>query len=96
LEDVLSFVRSLKSVACGGGEVRGLKEQELIELEISICKHIIEKVRRDLPNKETPYHRFAKWISAIDRDRPVEIFTTNYDLLMEQALEELSIPYFDG
>lgn len=96
LEDVLSFVRSLKSVACGGGEVRGLKEQELIELEISICKHIIEKVRRDLPNKETPYHRFAKWISAIDRDRPVEIFTTNYDLLMEQALEELGVPYFDG
>jgi hypothetical protein len=26
----------------------------------------------------------------------VEIFTTNYDLLLEQALEEQRVPYFDG
>ena len=26
----------------------------------------------------------------------VELFTTNYDLLMEQALEDSEIPYFDG
>jgi hypothetical protein len=27
---------------------------------------------------------------------PVEIFTTNYDLLVEQALEANRVPYFDG
>ncbi|MBE0427852.1 MAG: SIR2 family protein [Nitrospirae bacterium] len=27
---------------------------------------------------------------------PIEIFTTNYDLLMEQAFEDLRVPYFDG
>jgi hypothetical protein len=27
---------------------------------------------------------------------PVTIFTTNYDLLMEQAFEDLGVPYFDG
>ena len=27
---------------------------------------------------------------------PVEVFTTNYDLLTEQALERFRIPYFDG
>jgi len=26
----------------------------------------------------------------------VELFTTNYDLLLEQALEDLEVPYFDG
>jgi hypothetical protein len=96
LEDILSFIRSLKDVAHGGGTVRGLKEQELIDLETSICKHIVEKIRVDLPNKSTPYHKFAIWISSIDRDKSIEIFTTNYDLLMEQALEDTSIPYFDG
>lgn len=59
LEDILSFIRSLKDVAHGGGTVRGLKEQELIDLETSICKHIVEKIRVDLPNKSTPYHKFA-------------------------------------
>ena len=96
LEDILSFIRSLKDVAHGGGTVRGLKEQELIDLETSICKHIVEKIRVDLPNKSTPYHKFVRWISSIDRDKSIEIFTTNYDLLMEQALEDTSIPYFDG
>ena len=39
----------------------------------------------------------ASWIHALpDRDFPVEVFTTNYDLLMEQALERLRVPYFDG
>lgn len=38
----------------------------------------------------------SKWISSIDRKNAVEIFTTNYDLLMEQALEDQEVPYFDG
>lgn len=96
LEDILSFIRSLKDVAHGGGIVRGLKENELIGLEADICKHIVEKIRVDLPNRNTPYHKFARWIGSIDRDKSIEIFTTNYDLLMEQALEDTSIPYFDG
>lgn len=95
LEDILSFVRSLKEVAQGGGTVRGLKEEELIQLEEDICALIVKKFSVELP-KQTPYHKLAKWISSIDRDKAIEIFTTNYDLLMEQALEETSIPYFDG
>lgn len=96
LEDILSFVRSLKEVAQGGGTVRGLEEEELIKLEKDICSLIVAKFGVELPNKETPYHKLAKWISSIDRDKPIEIFTTNYDLLMEQALEDTSVPYFDG
>lgn len=96
LEDVLSFIRSLKDVAHGDGTVRGLKEKELENLETAICNHIVKKIKVDLPNKNTPYHKFARWISSIDRDKSIEIFTTNYDLLMEQALEDTGIPYFDG
>ncbi len=33
---------------------------------------------------------FNEWKS------PIELFTTNYDLLLEEALEDEEIPYFDG
>lgn len=50
----------------------------------------------DLPVLETPYHRLSNWIRSIDRKTAIEIFTTNYDLLVEQGLESAEVPYFDG
>ncbi|WP_277973048.1 SIR2 family protein [Pantoea agglomerans] len=95
IEDILSFLRGLVSVS-KGGEVRGLSEEHLTGLEKIICEKIAIKIDVNLPNEETPYHKLAKWIRSIDRKIAVEIFTTNYDLLMEQSLEEMEIPYFDG
>lgn len=95
IEDILSFLRSLLLVS-KGGDVRGLSEQDLLDLEQNICAVIVKKLHVELPNQETPYHRLCKWIGSIDRKVAVEIFTTNYDLLMEQALEDLKVPYFDG
>lgn len=95
IEDTLSFLRSLLAVS-KGGSVRGLSEQDLLQLEIKICKTIVTKINVLLPNQNTPYHHLCKWIRSIDRKTPIEIFTTNYDLLMEQALEDLEVEYFDG
>ncbi len=95
IEDILSFLRSLRTVAMGG-EVRGFTETDLISLEKLICGEIVKRLNVTLPNDETPYHRMCKWIRSIDRKVPIEIFTTNYDLLMEEALEDLKVPYFDG
>jgi hypothetical protein len=95
IEDILSFLRSLLAVSVGG-DVRGLSENDLSELQKIICQEIVSKLNVNLPDQETPYHRLCKWIRSIDRKVAVEIFTTNYDLLMEQALEDLEIPYFDG
>jgi hypothetical protein len=53
-------------------------------------------VRVDLPKTITPYHQLATWVGGIQRAHPIEIFTPNYDLLVEQALEAHKIPYFDG
>lgn len=94
IEDILSFVRGLKEVAIGNS-VRGFTEEQLIELEKNICNKIATKLEVNLPNRDTPYHKLAQWIS-IDREKPIEVFTTNYDLLLEEALEDLAIPYFDG
>jgi hypothetical protein len=94
VEDILSFIRGLKEVSVGNN-VRGFSKQNLKDLEKNICDKIVKKLDVSLPDKETPYHKLAKWIS-IDREKPIEVFTTNYDLLIEQAFEDLSIAYFDG
>jgi hypothetical protein len=95
IEDTLSFVRSLLVVATGG-DVRGLSEAALKSLEKSICGAIVSKLNVALPSTNTPYHRMCKWIKSIDRKVAIEIFTTNYDLLADQALEDTGVPYFDG
>jgi len=95
IEDILSFLRGLQSVSIGGN-VRGLNEDNLNDLEKEICKKIVEKINVQLPDNKTPYHTLVRWISSIDREMPIEIFTTNYDLLLEEAMEYLEVPYFDG
>jgi hypothetical protein len=95
IEDILSFLRSLLLVA-KGGEVRGLTEGDLQSLEKDICSEIVKKLDVSLPNFDTPYHDLCIWIGSIDRRTPIELFTTNYDLLLEEALEDEEIPYFDG
>jgi hypothetical protein len=95
IEDILSFLRSLILVS-KGGSVRGLIESDLLQLEKDICSEIVKKLDVELPHDETPYHRLCNWVRSIDRKSSVELFTTNYDLLLEQALESLEVPYFDG
>jgi hypothetical protein len=95
IEDILSHVRILQQVV-GAGQIDNLYEKDLKELEEAICKKITEAVKKDLPNEQTPYHNLAAWIRAVSRDQPIEIFTPNYDTLIEQALESKNVPYFDG
>jgi hypothetical protein len=95
IELILSRIRVFASVA-GIGNVRGLTAAELNVLDAEVCEVISKEVTRTLPTKDSPYHNLAIWSRSIRRERPVHLFTTNYDLLMEQALEESSAPYFDG
>lgn len=93
IERILSRARALHDVA-GQGEVRGITHLELAAINVAICNSIAQRVARDLP-KDTPYHSLARFCGAA-RSLPVSIFTTNYDLLMEQAFEHLRVPFFDG
>ena len=96
IEDILGFIRGLKQVSVGAVDVRGFTEADLNTLETNVCKKIVEKLKVTLPDNKTPYHQLGKWIHNIERDSPIEIFTTNYDLLVEEAFEEIGVPYFDG
>jgi hypothetical protein len=96
IEDILSFLRGMMQISKGATDIRGFSEAELQNLENIVCKKIAEKLDVQLPDNKTPYHKLAKWVNNIDRDTPIEIFTTNYDLLLEEAFESLKVPYFDG
>lgn len=95
-EDMLNLVRNFKAVCVGGREISGFNSESLECLDTSICEIISELVSDDLPDQDTPYHGLAAWISGTERSYAVEVFTTNYDLLLEQAFEVCRVPYFDG
>lgn len=95
VEDMLSHIRALRVVA-GNAKVRDFSANNLDKLDADICQIIQELVDKSLPSNETPYHSTAVWADAVPREMPVEVFTTNYDLLMEQAFEDGRVPYFDG
>lgn len=73
----------MKDVSIGDGLVRGFTEFELNSLEKEFCDKIADPVNKELPTGENGYRKLAKCISFINRSVPVEIFTTNYNLLME-------------
>ncbi|NCC04468.1 MAG: SIR2 family protein [Proteobacteria bacterium] len=95
VEDMLTYIRALHAVA-GKASVRDLSALDLDNLDRMICTAIHNAANKQLPNDSSPYHRLATWVNAVRRDNPVEVFTTNYDLLMEQAFEDYAVPYFDG
>lgn len=97
IEHILTHVRMLVDVI-RKEELGGVSRNALQELDKTICRIITRCVNANIPEDQpfSPYHQFAKWVSAIPREQPVEIFTTNYDLLIEQALEDQKVAYFDG
>ncbi|MGB6569478.1 MAG: SIR2 family protein [Xanthobacteraceae bacterium] len=94
IETILGRIRALNDVA-GKGKVRGLSSDDLAELDRTICGAITEIVDCEASADETPYRSLAKYIQD-RRGFPTEAFTTNYDLLLENALEAQRMPYFDG
>lgn len=95
IETILSRVRSLGGVI-GKTKVHGLDGEGYKGLSEAICMQIGKIVDQPLPAGPSPYTEFVTWISGTGREHPVEIFTTNYDLLFEQALERTRVPFFDG
>jgi len=95
IEQILTHVRALIDVI-GKGGIDGLSKGALNDVDEEICRLTTEVVGARLPGDDTPYHHVATWIGGIQRAHSVELFTPNYDLLMEQALEQRRVPYFDG
>lgn len=100
VEDVLNRVRLYRELL-GDDESKtyeSLTGKTAKELDITICRAIHKNVSIDPPQGIIPHKTFAQWLYAsyAGRGWPIEIFTTNYDLLLEKAMEEVGVPYFDG
>lgn len=95
VEDVLTELRALANRR-GNAEILGMTKKNLTDLDEVICTLIANEISKSLPTYRNSYNRFASWIGGVQRDWPAEIFTPNYDLLFEQALEQHPLPHFDG
>lgn len=95
IEEYLGHVRNLSEVAKRVA-IGGLDKETLNRLDVEMCNAVVALSEAKLPNPSTPYHHLASWIRGTPRLISIELFTTNYDLLLEQALEDIRVPYFDG
>ena len=101
VEDVLNRIRLCREIIGDSSdkECETLKgKDDAKNLDVKICKAIYDIVKMDPPEGNTPFITFAQWLHALhgNRDWPVEIFTLNYDLIFERAMEQVGLPYFDG
>lgn len=100
IENLLSNIET-KTTIVGNGKLNHMDKAELQNMNEKIRGQIKEivSVHKDLaPNQEKTLvqYDFAKWIRNADRKYGIEIFTTNYDFLLEIGLESVKVPYYDG
>lgn len=98
IESILGRLR-LKADAAGPTDgALGLDNQQLVEMESAIRKTISSLAsppESEIP-EIVPHDQFADWIRRARRHHPVEVFTTNYDVLIERSFERARVPFFDG
>jgi len=98
IEGALSWIRSIASVLHGStaSNFQGIDAETSATLNKEICGQIARIVSQD-PSEGFQVHRsFAGWLGRSEHRLPVEVFTLNYDLLVERGLELAGVPYFDG
>ncbi|WP_201274686.1 SIR2 family NAD-dependent protein deacylase [Sinorhizobium medicae] len=95
IETLLSRIRSLAKVI-GPAKIHDLDGPGYAQFGERVCEEIGKVVTVTLPASGSAYSDIVTWITGAGRDHPIEIFTTNYDLLLEEALERVRAPYFDG
>lgn len=104
IEDILNILRLVREITkeSPDKQYEGITGECAKKLDSDICNKIYEiiskkenELLKENNNLEVPLKFFA-WLNWLSRDYTKEIFTTNYDLILEKALEILRIPYFDG
>lgn len=95
IEEVLSRIRRIAGLLSGNEEVDGLTKARADELDKSLCQAIVGELDIKSANI-APMRHLASWVKRANYRYPLELFTVNYDLLIETALESHGVPYFDG
>jgi hypothetical protein len=100
VELVLNRIRLVRELLNDNTENshNGISGEDIKNLDLEVCKAIHKAVDTKEIDDTAPHEMFSQWIhsSYARRSTPVEIFTTNYDLMFEKAMEKTSVPFFDG
>jgi SIR2-like protein len=95
LEQALSRLRRIAGLLGDQQKLDGLTAATAVELDAAVCEAIVRQLDVSTADME-PALRFAAWVARARYRLPLEVFTVNYDLVIEMALEQLRVPYFDG
>ena len=95
IKSLLSRVRTLSKVI-GTAKVHDLDGVGYDAFGKDICAEIAKVANVCLPKRHSAYNDLVNWVIGTSRENAVEIFTTNYDLLLEETFERMGAPYFDG
>jgi hypothetical protein len=95
LEEALSRLRRIAALVNDDQMVDGLTGAQATALDAAVCQAIVKELDITGANL-SPMCGLAAWAAHAGYRSPIELFTVNYDLLLETALEQLRVPYFDG
>jgi len=99
IEDILNQIRRIRELT-KESETKtyiGVCGKDAAIADGEICKAIYQIITaKESSAALTSTKRFFAWYNLLNRDFTKEVFTTNYDLIIEKALEASEIPYFDS
>ena len=99
IEDVLNYIRQIRDITQGRADYAfdGITGKQAAELDKKICEAVFNVIREKEELADiSEIRRFIAWFDSANRGFVKEIYTTNYDMLLEMALEANYTPYFDG
>ena len=99
IEDILNQLRRIRELTKESETktYQGVCGKAATTVDGEICKAIYQIITgKESSASLTSTNRFFAWYNLLNRDFTKEVFTTNYDLIIEKALEASEIPYFDG
>lgn len=99
IEDILNQIRRIREITGerAGSNFLGVDGVSARDLDVEICKHIYNIINeKELEACLSTPKKFFAWLNMQNRDYSKEVFTTNYDLIIEKSLEAIRAPYFDG
>ena len=95
LEEALSRLRRISILISGEETVDNLTASKAEELDDTVCQLIVKTLSVEVAEPAAAIC-LAAWAARAHYHLPIELFTVNYDLLIENALERMHVPYFDG
>ena len=98
IEDILNQIRRIRELTAETTKVyEGVSGENAKLLDKEICTIIYDIILgKEAVADISQTKKFFAWLSLLNRDFSKEVFTTNYDLIIEKSLEASQIPYFDG